>query len=255
MNNCLFLFLLCITSPLFAAKTVTTDITPVLGYRQDTIKWTTAGGSSFQWKNLRFLDYALKGKTTLRDRYVINYDLGLANLLSGNFRDNGYLIPGGPASSNHFKGWGIGFRPDLGLGYKFKPNRRFSITPQLGYAYDFLYIDNTRRTGPFSSIKNTIQWNGPWLGFNTTTQLTRRASFKANVAYHVAFYQERGNWKMPHVTAKNKMRQHGTGQGVTGLIAFGYNVARTISLGIESDVQWTRVTNGRDTRRFAGDGT
>jgi len=252
MNNRLLLLLSCtyfMMFPLLAAKKATTDVTPFLGYRHDNLKWTINNGANFQWKNLNFIDYGVRGKTTLKDRYIIKYDLGLSNLLSGHLNDNQYLIPGGASTSSSFKGWGLAFRPNLGFGYKFKPNRWFNISPQLGYSYDLIYINNNKRTGPFTSVKDTIQWQGPWTGFDATAKI-RRWSVNFGAFYHVAFYRNTGNWKVPPVATKNTFHQHGTGQGVSGRLGFGYEVAKSLTLGAETDVNWRRVNSGRDSRTF-----
>lgn len=261
MKNRFLLFLTCIsfiTSPLCAANTVTTDVTPFLGYRHDNLKWTTNTGSSFKWKNLSFIEYGLKNKTTFRDRYVINYDLGLANLLSGRLQDNQYLIPNGPSTSSSIKGWGLGVSPNIGLGYKFKPNKWLNISPQVGYSYDLLYIKDNRHTGPFSSVKDTVQWQGPWTGFDAKVKM-RRWSLNLGAFYHLGFYRGNGNGKIspvrgsiPQVTAKNTFSQKGTGQGAKGRIGVGYEIVKSLALGAEADMDWRTLSNGNDKRTLNG---
>jgi len=252
MNKRILLLMVCMSfaaSPLFAARTVSTDTTPYLGYRNDNLKWTIQDGSSFQWKNLNFIEYGINNQTAFKDRYILRYDLGLANLVSGSFTDNQYLIPGAASTSSSLKGWGMAFRPNLGLGYKFKPKRWFNIIPQVGYSYDLLYLNNSHKAGPFSSIKDTIQWHGPWTGFDANIKV-RRWSFNLGAFYHLAFYRNNGNWKVSPVTTNNTFSQSGTGQGVKGRIGFGYEMIRTITLGAEANIDWKQVTSGNDTRNF-----
>ena len=94
MKKYFFLIPLCLSLlslPCTATKNVATELTPVVGYRQDNIKWTTSSRASGEWKNLKFIDYGIKGKTTLKDRYVIIYDITVANLINGSFQDQNYL--------------------------------------------------------------------------------------------------------------------------------------------------------------------
>mgnify|MGYP001160699741 CR=1 FL=1 len=253
MKNGFLLFLACtgfIASPLFAANKVSTGVTPFLGYRQDNLKWVTNSSSSFEWKSLKFLEYGVKAKTTIKDRYVIKYDLGLANLLNGSFKDNQYLRPGASSTSSSVKGWGMAVAPNFALGYKFKPKKFFDITPQVGYSYDLIYLNNNKNSGPFSSLKNTIQWYGPWTGFDAAVKI-RRWSINLGAVYRLTSYRNTGNWKVQPVTTKNTLSQSGTGQGMAGRFSFGYEAVKSIVIGAETDMEWARVKSGHDTRTFA----
>lgn len=257
MKKCFFLFLIYLNPffsfPCIATKNVATELTPVVGYRQDSLKWTLNSNTFGQWKSLKFIDYGVKGKTTLKDRYVINYDITLANLVNGTYHDNRYLNPALTSNTSAEKTWSLAFRPNLGLGYKFKPTRYFNITPQLGFIYDLLYLKTkTSATGPISAFKDTIQWYGPWLGLDTTTKLTQRWTMTAGAAYQLAFYNNSGNWEIPPSQTQNTMHQHGTGQSVSGRVRIAYEVVKSVSLGGEADVAWKWLHNGHDSRNFAG---
>ena len=260
MKKCLFLsalwVCLLLTSTGFAVKNVATELSPVVGYRQDSVKWNTKSGDSGQWKNLKFIEYGGKGKTTLKDAYVINYDITLANLVNGNFHDNHYLNPLQTSNTSAEKFSSLAFRPNLGVGYKFKLAKYFNIIPQIGFVYDLLYIKTkTSNTGPISAFKNTIQWYGPWFGFDTTTKLAQRWTMNLSAAYQIAFYNGSGNWEIPPSQGQNTMNQSGTtGHGITGRFRLQYEVVKSVSLGGEADIAWKTVKNGNDSRSFA-DGT
>lgn len=261
MKKCLFFsslwISLLLTSTCFAVKNVETKLTPVVGYRQDSIKWNLKNGDSGQWKSLKFIEYGVKGVTTLNDRYVISYDITLANLVSGTYQDNHYLNPFGTSSTAAEKFSSLAFRPNLGLGYKFKPVKYFDIIPQVGFLYDLLYIKTkTNNTGAISALRDTIQWYGPWFGFDTTTKITQRWTMNFGAAYQITFYNNSGNWKIPPSQGNNTMHQRGTvGQGFAGRFRIEYEVVKSVSLGGEADIAWKKVTNGHDSRSFAGGGT
>lgn len=256
MKKCLFLFPICLnlflSFPCSATKNVATELTPVVGYRQDNIKWTLSNGASGEWKNPKFIDYGVKGKTTLKDRYVISYDLTLANLINGTFQDQNYLNLKTPSNTAAKHVSSLAFRPNLGFGYKFKPARYFHFIPQLGFVYDLIYLKTkTSAFGPVSAFKNTIQWYGPWFGFDTTTKITRRWTMNLGAAYQIAFYSGSGNWTLPPSLTQNTMSQHGTGQGVSGRFRIQYEVVKSVSLGGEADIGWKSLRNGHDSRTFA----
>lgn len=259
MKKRLFLFpflSLFVSFPCIATKNVATELTPVVGYRQDNIKWTTINGASGHWKNPQFIDYGLKGKTTLKDRYVISYDVTVANLFSGSFKDNNYLNLNTPSTTSAERVWSLAFRPNLGFGYKFKPARYFNVIPQIGFVYDLLYLKTkTSAFGPISAFKNTIQWYGPWFGVDTTTKLTKRWTMNIGGAYQLAFYNGSGNWEIPPSHTQNTMSQSGTGQAVSGRFRLQYEIVKSVSLGGEADIEWKSLRNGRDSRTFANDTT
>jgi hypothetical protein len=241
----------------FATKSVANEITPVVGYRQDSLKWKTKGGASGKWKNLNFIDYGLKGKTTLSDTYVINYDVTVSNLLSGTYHDNHYLNPAQTSNTPGEKFSSIAVRPNLGLGYKFKPTKYFQLIPQVGFLYDILYLKTkTSNTGAISAFKNTIQWYGPWFGIDTTTKLTKRWTMNVAAAYQLTFYNGSGNWQLPPSQRNNTLHQSATtGQGVTGRFRLQYEVVKSVSIGGEADLAWKQVKSGNDSRSFAAGGT
>lgn len=256
MKKCPFLFPICLnlmfSLPSMAVKNIATELTPVVGYRQDDMKWTTSNGATGHWENPQFIEYGVKGKTTLKDRYVIIYDLTLANLVNGDFHDQHYLDPANTSTTPAEKFWSLALRPNFGLGYKFKPARYFNFIPQLGYIYDLIYLrTKTSASGPLSAFKDTIQWHGPWFGFDTTTKLSRRWTMNLSAAYQIAFYNGSGNWEIPPSLTQNTMSQHGTGRGIFGRFRLQYEVVKSVSLGGEADLSWKRLTNGHDSRRFA----
>lgn len=256
MKKRLFLFPLCLSLffsfPSSATKNVVTELTPVVGYRQDNIKWTISNGASGQWKSPKFVDYGIKGKTTFKDRYVLSYDVTVANLVSGTFQDRNYLNLNQTSNTVAEKVWSLAVRPNLGIGYKFKPARYFHLIPQLGFVYDLIYLKtNTSRAGPISAFKNTIQWYGPWFGFDTTTKITRRWTMNIGAAYQIAFYNATGNWEIPPSQTQNTMSQNGTGQAVFGRFRIQYEVVKSVSLGGEADMGWKSLKNGSDSRTFA----
>ncbi len=253
MKNPIIYFLMfmifALTPALAQVKKASTDLTPYVGYRYDNIKWTVKDGASFQWKNLSSINYGFNGMSTFKDRYLLRYDIGLANILGGHLNDNRYLIPGTPATSSSFKGWGMAFRPNIGLGYKFKPTRLFNLEPQLGFSYDLIYINNNKNSGPFSSVKNTIQWYGPWLGLDAIYKI-KRFTLDLGAFYYLAFYKNSGNWKVTAAPVKNTMSQHGTGQGFTCRLGGSYEIVKSMSVGANADILWRQVRNGHDSRTF-----
>lgn len=253
MKKCLLIYLsFLFLSSSHAVKNVQTELTPVVGYRQDNVKWKLKNGASGQWKSPKFIDYGIKGKTTLKDRYVINYDITLANLINSSFHDSYYLNPAQTSNTAAQKVWSLAFRPNLAFGYKFKPTHYFSIIPQLGFIYDLLYLKTkTNNTGSISSFKDTIQWYGPWIGLDTSTKLARRWTLTAGAAYQLAFYNNSGNWELPPSQKQNKMNQHATGQGVSGRMRVNYEVVKSVSLGAEADIAWQWARSGHDKRNFA----
>lgn len=244
-----------VTSPLFAQKKkVMFDLTPVAGYRQDNIKWTTKNGSWQRWKNLQFIDYGLQTQTTLKDRYKIKLDLLFANVLSGNVSDAGYLAAPGSADPlrNSLGAKGFAFRPNIAFGFNMKPLKCLDLIPQIGYAYDLLKLSGKESGGKaLNSLNNTIQWHGPWLGLDSKTKLSQRWSMNAAASINLAFYNTSGNWKFKNNAANNSMKQNGTGYGLTGQIGCKYLVVKSLSIGAEGDMHWNHISNGHDTRNFS----
>jgi len=251
----LLLSLYFVTSPLLAqTQKVAFALTPVAGYRQDNIKWTTQTGSWQQWKSLQFIDYGLKTETTFKNRYKIKLDLLFANVLSGTMSDNRYLAAPGSGdplrNSLGAKGWA--FRPNIAFGFNTKPLKCLDLTPQIGYAYDRLKLSTKASGGKaLNSLDNTIQWHGPYLGLDSKIKLSQRWSMNAAASINLAFYNTNGDWKFKNNAANNSMKQTGTGYGLTGQIGCKYLVVKSVSIGAEGDMHWNRVTNGKDTRNFS----
>lgn len=239
-----------------ATKNIATELTPVVGYRQDSIKWTLKNGDSGQWKSLKFIEYGAKGKTTLQDAYVISYGVTLANLVNGTYHDTHYLNPLQISNTAAEKFSSLAFRPNLEVGYKVKITKYFNIIPQVGFIYDLLYIKTKKNnTGSVSEFKNTLQWYGPSFGCDTTTQIAQRLTMNLGATYQIAFYKASGNWEIPPSQRNNTMNQSATGgHGFAGRFRLQYEVVKSVSLGGEADIAWKKVKNGNDSRSFA-DGT
>lgn len=257
MNKSYSLFLICLIllSPTVcrATKTVAGEVTPVVGYRQDNLKWTLKNKSSGKWKNPKFVEYGIKAKATIKDRYVFNFDILVGNLIGGSYHDNHYLNPVQTSNISAQKTSSLAFRPNIGIGYKFKPTRYFNIIPQVGFIYDLLYLKTKKvAAGPLSEFKDTVQWYGPWIGLDTTTKLTRRWTLDLGGAYGIAFYKNSGTWILPPFQIQNKMNQHATGQMVSGRVRLQYEIVKSVSLGGEADMAWKWARSGRDSREFLG---
>ncbi|MBA3813210.1 MAG: hypothetical protein H0X26_01765 [Alphaproteobacteria bacterium] len=256
MNKRPFLFLACLTL-LFpmtceAAKNVAVEVTPAVGYRQDSLKWTANDKSSGQWKNIKFIEYGAKAKAVIKDRYVFNFDVMVGNLIGGSFQDNNYLNPLLASSVPAQKGSSLSFRPNFGIGYKFKPKRCFALVSQLGFFYELLYLKTKKvNSGPFSELKDTVQWFGPWIGLDTTTKLTQRLTLDLGGAYQLAFYRNSATWNTPFIQTQNRTNQKATGQGVAGRVRLQYEVVKSVSLGGEADIAWKWTNSGHSTRKFA----
>jgi hypothetical protein len=223
----------------------------VVGYRQDSLKWTLKNKASGQWKSIKFIEYGIKAKAVIKDRYVFNFDIMVGNLIGGTYHDNKYLNPFVTSKMSAVKASSLAFRPNIGVGYKFKPTRYFSIVPQLGFIYDLLYLKTkTVNTGPFSTFKDTVQWYGPWIGIDTTTKLTQRWTLDLGGNYGLAFYNNSGNWHFPQSQVQNTMHQHATGQMVSGRVRLQYEVVKSVSVGGEADMAWKWVHSGHDSRKL-----
>lgn len=258
MNSRLFLLLIsmCLVgSPLLAQKKkIAFELTPVGGYRQDNIKWTTSNGSFQQWKSIQFIDYGLETKLTYKDRYLVNLDLWFANVLSGTMNESGYLAaPGsGNPRNNSLNAKGFAFRPNIAFGFNTKPVKSLDLIPQIGYIYDKLKLSGKVSSGnPLNSLSNNIQWHGPYLGVDSKIKLSQRWSMQAAANINLAFYHTTGNWTFRNQTTSNTMSQGGTGYGLMGKIGAKYLIVKSVALGGEADIHWNHLKNGHDTRNFA----
>ncbi|HUX78455.1 MAG TPA: hypothetical protein VMW10_01720 [Alphaproteobacteria bacterium] len=243
------------SSPLFAKKKVAFDATPFAGYRQDNVRWTTQYGDTLKWKNLEGIGYGVATKTTLRDRYFMNADIGFANFFSGSMNDSNYLaapMSGNPANNSMSVNNAFAFRPNLAFGMKIKTLKWLDIMPMIGIDYNRLKVSGKANAATaLSSLSNTLQFYGPYVGFDSKTKFTRRWSMNAGAAFRYAFYHGSGNWKFQRNLTNNTMRQAGNGFGIQGQIGLKYLLVPTVSIGGEADVNWNRVKNGHDTRHYA----
>lgn len=227
----------------------TTKGTTYVGYRLDNIKWQLQSGPSFSWSNVNSIAYGLRGETCLKN-IVFLYDVGLANVLGATMKDTRYFNPTGAPSSPNLKGWGIDFRPDLGLGYRFKPKKWLEITPAAGYDYRLTYFKDNKRAGPFVKLSDTLQRHGPWFGVDTLSRI-RKVSVGAGLYYKGSFYRNSGSWHLVSTPlVKNTFNQSSFANGMVGKIKVAYNPTKTVALGIESVLEWQQGSSGSDSRNF-----
>lgn len=255
MQKYCFLLLLILSfcsSIVYGDKKVQTALTPVVGYRQDNVRWTLSNGSSGRWKNLKFLDYGIKGDTTFKKCYALFYDLTIANVVNGTYHDNHYLNPNRSSSITAKNVSSIAIRPNIGIGDKIAIKKYLSLVPQIGFIYDLLYLKTkTQNFGSVSNFTDTIQWYGPWFGVDAIAKLTRRWELILGGTYNLVFYNNSGTWELPPSQLQNKMSQHGTGQAFKGRMRISYEVVKSVSLGGEADIGWQWLSKGHEQRNFA----
>lgn len=243
-----------VSSPLFAKQKISFDATPEVGYRQDNVQWKTKTGNSEKWKKLQGIDYGIKTVTTFKDRYKMYVDLGFANFFKGTMTDMNYLAaPGsGNPSTNKLNGTGFAFRPNIAFGFNMKPFKFLDLIPQLGFIYDRLHLTGKKTANnPLTSLSNTLQWYGPYLGLDSKTKLGQRWTMTTSGSLNLSFYKGSGNWQYTGNTANNTMSQHAHGFGLTGKLGVQYLIVKTVTLGCEGDIHWNHLTNnGKDTRQF-----
>ncbi|MBS0271962.1 MAG: hypothetical protein JSR85_04875 [Proteobacteria bacterium] len=244
-----------LSSPLLAKQKVSFDATPLVGYRQDNINWKTKTGSTEKWKNLQGIDYGIKTTTTFKDRYKMYIDLGFANFFSGKMTDSNYLAaPGsGNPTNNSLNGKGFAFRPNIAFGFNMKPLKSLDLIPQLGFVYDRIKLNGKKTSdNPLTSLTNTLQWYGPYVGLDSKTKFGQRWTMTASGSINLSFYNGSGNWKFTGDQTNNTMKQNGHGYGLMGKLGVQYLVVKTVTLGCEGDIHWNRVANnGNDRRNFA----
>ena len=265
-----FVFLCLVSSfPLHAKKKVVAfDLIPFAGYRQDNVKWKTKTGTvspginlpsgTVKWNSLSGIEYGVNTRTTLRDRYIMDADLGFANCLGGTMKDSNYLAApgsGNPTRNSMNLNNGFAFSPNLAFGINTKPSRSFDLIPLIGIDYNYLNLTGKKNaTAPLTSLSNTLQFYGPYVGFDSKTKFNRRWSMNAGAAFSLAYYHGRGHWKFQQNRSDNTMSQSGNGVGLRGQIGLKYMLAQSVTLGGEADINWNRIHNGHDTRRFSDDG-
>jgi hypothetical protein len=263
MRNCLvmiFVFLSLVSSfPLEARKKIVAfDLTPFAGYRQDNVKWKTQPGSTLKWKNLQGIEYGIKTTTTLRDRYFMDVDFGFANFLGGTMSDSNYLaapLSGNPAHNTMNLNSGFAFSPNLAFGINTKPFRSLDFKPLIGIDYNYLNLTGKKSASALlTSLSNTLQFYGPYVGFDSKTKFTKRLFMTAGGAFSLAFYHGSGHWKFQNNKTNNTMHQGGSGLGLKGQIGLQYTLVQSVTLGGEVAINWNRIYHGHDTRHFANDG-
>lgn len=243
------------STSVFAKKKVEFSLTPYGGYRQDQIRWKTSTGDSQKWKNLRGIEYGLKSEVTLIDRYKIYLDFGFANLFNGTMTDSNYLAaPGsGNPANNNLKGSGFIFEPNLAFGFNMKPSKSFDLIPMIGISYDLIKLSGKKSsTNPLTSLSNKLNFYGPYVGAKAKLKLGKKLTMDAGAAFKLAFYNGSGNWKFTGDATSNTMSQSGHGYGLRGSFGLSYLLVKSITLGAEAAVEWNRISNGNDKRKFAG---
>ncbi len=246
-----FLSVLLFTSTVEAKQKVQVSMTPYAGYRQDQIRWKTSTSDSQKWKNLRGIEYGAKTEITLKDRYIIDVDLGFANLFNGNMTDTNYLKPA-PGDSSKMKGSGFIFEPNLAFGFNTKPSKKVDLIPLIGMSYDLIKLSgNKSSSNPLTSLSNTLNFYGPYVGVKTKMKLGKFI-IDGGASFKLAFYNGKGNWKFSGDTNNSTMKQNGRGYGIKGNLGVKYCVVKSVTLGAEAAAEWNKITNGNDTRNFSG---
>lgn len=241
-----------------AKKKVEYSGKPFIGYRQDQFKWNTKTGASQKWKNLRGIEYGVKNQIIFLGKYTIDVDFGFANLFNGSMTDNRYLAaPGGVnPTRNSSKGTAFIFEPNIAFGFKAKPLKCLELMPMVGMSYDLVKISENKKSGnPLTSISNTLNFYGPYVGANALIKLGKKVVIDTGLAYKIAFYNGKGNWKFANNTTTNTMTQSGNGHGVKAKFGVHVQAAKSVMIGLESAFEWNRISSASDTRKFSNGAT
>lgn len=203
------------------------------GYRVDELDWNIAGDfsgnnpnilSELTWDDLQILQFAAESEVvrSWRERIdtVFSGRAAYGFILAGDNQDSDY------AGDNRTLEWsrsnndaGDGHVLDLsgGIGVRFHlPDRRWSLTPQLGYAYfeqDLVMQDGVQTVsditnappgfiplplGPFPGLNSSYyaQWDGPWIGLQVAHVNNERLAWDMSLRWYQVDYYAEADWNL-----------------------------------------------------------
>ena len=216
------------------------------GYRLESLDWNIAGNSQgsnpnilseLRWRDVRSAYIEGRGVLSLAPEKCGGFSprlfalVGHGHIVSGENQDSDYRADnrqGEFSRSNNGADDGSLFDFSVGLGNRFFfDHDRFSLTPQLGYAYfeqNLTLVDgwqtipaNQPINGLDSSYKT--QWEGPWLGLVAGIHPFSRLAISVDMAYYFTLsYWAEAHWNLRQDLAPLSF-QHKASDG------HGYSVA------------------------------
>lgn len=248
-----------------------------LGYRQDQLSWSIAGGaierdgevtyfpnilSELQWKNLQIAEVTASGCYVFSNHYAIKFSGDYGLICHGENTDADYNEDdrkGLYSLSKNQANKGYVYDVSLGVGYDFTfANEYFSLMPLVGYScheqkvhiHDgfqklYLFPDLTLGpTGPFSGLDSTYKalWFGPWLGVDFVLPLNSYSYLFAGLEYHAFRYEGVGDWNLRKELSK--FHHDAYGQGCIATLGFDYAVWKNCSVGIIAHYRYFKTRSG-----------
>lgn len=248
-----------------------------LGYRQDQLSWSIAGGaverygeltyfpnilSELQWKNLQIAEVTASGRYVFTNHYFIKFlgDYGL--ICHGENTDADYNEDdrqGLYSLSKNQANRGYVYDVSLSIGYDFTfANKCFCLIPLIGYASHeqkvhmdhgfqelYLFPDLTPGpTGSFAGLDSTYKalWFGPWLGIDFMWSLNPCSYLFGGAEYHVFRYEGTGDWNLREELSK--FNHDAYGQGCIATLGFDYTIWKNCSVGIISHYRYFKTRSG-----------
>lgn len=276
------LFIGCLGRSAWAGDLFTIELGGQGGYRLDRLDWNIAGNSQgsspnilseLTWHNVRSAYVLGHGKLTLaRENWgglapCLFSRLGYGQIFSGENQDSDYNQDnrqGEFSRSNNSADNGSLFDFSVGLGASFFiDDDKFRLTPQFGYSYhkQNLTLHDGWQTipasGAFAGLDSSYkaEWEGPWLGLETSIQPSATVELSLRMAYHFALsYWAEGHWNLRSDLLADSYHQkatdgHGYSVAVGGSYLFHpgwdlYGQVEYHSFTISDGSDWKYFTSG-----------
>lgn len=249
------------------------------GYRSDDLVWSIAGNQSgtspnilseLTWDNVE--SYTINGDALLTWKFLaLRGAADYGWIFAGDNQDSDYLgnnrtfefsRSNNNSDDGHVAdisgGVGIPWTPAPGSSYDFR------FIPLAGYSYhrQFLTITDGFQTipstGPFDNLHSRYEaeWDGPWLGFDTSIKVHEKFRFFGGFEYHWASYLAKARWNLRTDFAQPESFRHtADGRGAVGTVGLAYHL--TDKWLVQADAKFQRWVTGHGIDRtfLVGGGT
>jgi hypothetical protein len=250
------------------------------GYRQDKLNWSTSPYgkqqllSELSWKDLHIAQLYFSTTFICYGAYIRSYcDFGW--LMSGKNQGAVFDDPEEHKLSSHETKQGDVWDISGGIGYQFVLNRQnitfppyyeqqplLTVAPLVGYS---LHVQNLHMSNGEKSIhphrasksnvfkglsgKYNTNWNGPWVGVDTSFYFTPTLSVFGEFEYHWVTFEACGRWDF-RKNFVGKFHQKAEGRGANSTVGLRWDYCDSWSFALWGNYQVWRADDGHEIARL-----
>ncbi len=237
------------------------------GWSQDHFEWSLSGDLSGQnpnilseldWRHLNIVKIGAQGEITFHKIWHLDLSGGYGWIASGGNRDSDYYFDNhsGEFSRSVADTRGSRVDADAIIGRDFQINSKFTLTPQIGFTYHRLNLNDRNGVqvidtelhdvGPFAGLDSeyNASWWGPTFGLQAKVQLAEKWRLLLGARFELLRYKANADWNLRSDFINFRDSARGTGWLLTAGIEWDF--AQQWTLALLGDYGYRKTGSGTD---------